>query len=367
MLSKNMVFRSEGSESTSSDVSLDGKKLGQTIPQQKQQPKSNSFESLEEKYALPKEQIFDAQTGTKGPLASASQQVTEELESNQSQENEPNDAENQEPKEETLEQKQQKLKETLTEKIKYKGEIIDVGYDDLVKLAHRGANMEVRTEQAKSLQKMNSQYENLFENLKTSPDSFFQLAEFFGHDIQKMAHEKIIKNIERGLMSDEQREIAELREWKTNEDQRRQEWEAQTKQEREESESAQFGQRLQAEVVDYFGKQSVKPSGPELARTFDIMIHHLEEKGTRLPIANAHEMAKIQINKDRKVWLQGLSDADLAEISPAIRDKIRKSASQNLSNSRNAPATQRSNARSPEANKNRTIEEHFAFLEKKFT
>jgi hypothetical protein len=302
-------------------------------------------------------------------LKSASQSVEKNIQNNTQEESTEDEKLEDQEENETEEDPIESAKKKIKEKIKYKGQEIEVDYDTLVKLAHRGSKMEASGQVANQLQTRVDQYEQLFENLQSEPTNFFDFAKAFGIDLMQIAQQKMIEDMEVKMMTPEQQELYELKKWRAEKEKIEKQREIETQKERQTRETNAIKNHVQQEVLNHFQESGIKPKPDELVRMIDFMKRSLIEKGERLPVAKAFQMAQNQVKADRAAWLQSLSPEEVSQLPPHVTKALRETSIRSLQsgNARSAPQTG-ANQRAPAKTntKTTTIEDAWQSLEKRF-
>ncbi len=203
------------------------------------------------------------ETGTAAPTTAASNSGSTGLEA-AANEVESNELGGNEELQDQEQQQPQKYK------VKVNGVEKEVTIDELRKrFEHAEAANEkfqkaaqIQKEYQKAQQEM-TKVKGVFEHLKSNPNSFFELAEAIGVDLDKLAHEHVLKQYKLSTMSDDERRVYDMEQRLKQYESERERY-AREEQERNKSATLQKARTdVETELVNFFTTQQVTPT-PEM-------------------------------------------------------------------------------------------------------
>lgn len=158
-------------------------------------------------------------------------------------------------------------------KVKVNGKEVEVSLDDLKKRYEHAQAANEKFQKAAEIQKQyqHAQQEitkvkGVFEQLQKSPHAFFELADALGVDLDKVAHEHVMKQYKVATMSEEERRYYDM-EQKLQKYESDRERYAREEQERNRSTLAQKARvDVENELVNFFTSKQVTPTPEVLER-----------------------------------------------------------------------------------------------------
>lgn len=174
-------------------------------------------------------------------------------------------------------------------KIKVNGVEREVTEEQAIRYAQMGYGAQEKFQEAATLRK---QVEQALEAMKTDP---FGVLSQLGVDVDSIAEERLAKRMQRDLLTPEQRELEELREWRKQ----NQETEQQTRQQAEEQKKqAVFREQMQRAAKQYDTDISQAlaaanlPRIPEAVRDVAAKLLAAREHGVDMDVNTAVEMVR---------------------------------------------------------------------------
>lgn len=174
-------------------------------------------------------------------------------------------------------------------KVKVNGKEVEVTIDDLKKRYEHAQAANEKFQKAAQIQK---QYESaqqeinkvkgVFEHLKSNPTSFFELADALGVDLDKLAHEHVLKQYKVASMTDEERRYYDM-EQKLQKYESDRERYVREEQERNKSATLQHARTdVETELVNFFTTQQVTPTPEMMERVLSDIALFANDTGTSL-------------------------------------------------------------------------------------
>lgn len=155
-------------------------------------------------------------------------------------------------------------------KVKVNGVEKEVTIDELRKRFEHGEAANEKFQKAAQIQKeyQKAQQEmtkvkGVFEHLKSNPNSFFELAEAIGVDLDKLAHEHVLKQYKISTMSEEERRYHDMEQKLSRYEQEQKRYQEE-EQQRNKSQTLQRARTdVETELVNFFTENKVTPT-PEM-------------------------------------------------------------------------------------------------------
>lgn len=274
-----------------------------------------------------------------------------------------------ESQEENTDEDSPEAKEGQLHKVKISGREIEVPYNQLLKLASQGGRMYQAMEEAASLRKESQKYGQVFERISKDPESFLELGRMLGHDIDALAHKKVMDKLQYELMDENERRLHDLE----NENKRYRETETQRQKREKEAQIAAATQKAvestQNEVIEYFNSLGGKRDLQDMAATLEVVLESYNGD-SRMSVAKAHKIAQSRLKNLVISKLESFSEDELRSLPASAREKIRQMELKAFKNNRqSAPAERKENPvprKELSSNKSMTFDEYFdEFIPKK--
>lgn len=283
---------------------------------------------------------------------------------------------------EKKEEKPDPFSDQAKHKIKIKGQDVEVTGTQLKKLAEQGGRMYQAMEEAAQYRKQNDEFRGLFDRVRTNPESGIEFLEALGHNFDDLAHKHVLKKMNYASMSDIERKAydyeQELNKYRKQDEESKKQREEQAKQQR----TQQAVQSVKQEVFEHFSQKfdsqamQLPKNQKVLADTLEIVLGSWNDStGQYMPIAKAFDIVQNRRKADKLLDLNDLSDDELNSLPddhPLIkrirqREIQRHKSRQSGRPERTSQNQQFQRASQPKTQKNISIDDAFAQLEKRFT
>lgn len=301
---------------------------------------------------------------TSGPQSLESQ--ASEVESNESRRS---------PEE--LLQNEEQTEAPQKHKVKVNGKEVEVSIEELKKRYEHAQAANEKFQKAAEIQKQYQQSQQeiqkvkgVFEQLQKSPQAFFELADALGVDLDKVAHEHVLKQYKLASMSDEERKYYDM-EQKIKQYETERERMQRLEQERNHESLAQTARvELQDELVNFFTNKQVTPTPEMMERVLSDVALFANDTNISLSEAikrayDRHESLMSRLER------QALEKAiKTGQVPDELRTQFRKADVEKLGN----PFRSKQDSRPPSENRAHrpaakpvsTTDDYFKRLEQKY-
>jgi predicted RNase H-like nuclease (RuvC/YqgF family) len=224
-------------------------------------------------------------------------------------------------------------------KVKVNGKEVEVTLEDLKKRYEHAQAANEKFRQAAEVQKQYQQAQQeiqkvkgVFDHLKGNPTSFFELADALGVDLDKLAHEHVLKQYKIASMSDDERRVYDMEQKLSKYEQDRQRYQ-QEEQQRNKSATLQRARTdVESSLVNFFTDQKITPTPEMMERVLSDALYFAEESGMSLPqaIARAHNRYASSMSR---LKTQALEEAiRTGQVPDDLRTLFRKADVEKLGN-----------------------------------
>ena len=262
--------------------------------------------------------------------------------------------------------------------MKVNGKEVEVSIEELKKRYEHAQAANEKFQKAAEIQKQYQQSQQeiqkvkgVFEQLQKSPQAFFELADALGVDLDKVAHEHVLKQYKLASMSDEERKYYDM-EQKIKQYETERERMQRLEQERNHESLAQTARvELQDELVNFFTNKQVTPTPEMMERVLSDVALFANDTNISLSEAikrayDRHESLMSRLER------QALEKAiKTGQVPDELRTQFRKADVEKLGNpfrskqDSRPPSENRTNQR-PAAKPVSTTDDYFKRLEQKY-
>lgn len=213
-------------------------------------------------------------------------------------------------------------------KVKIDGEEVEVDDDTLLrdyqlaKASHK--RMQEAAETRKQAEEQIAQIRALAEQTRQDPRNLFKA---LGLDAKQFAEALLAEELENELLSPEEKELRELRNWKKQNEMERAEKEEAEKKRKAEELALQAGAEIESEIVDALKVSGIKATPRSVARVAEMMLASLGGDGPRLKASDAISRLTPEYRADVVDLLESMEPGTLETEYPSLYKKILNHAS----------------------------------------
>lgn len=204
-----------------------------------------------------------------------------------------------EPKESGSETKSEETKEEPPKKhkVKINGKEVEMTEAELIRRASLSSGAEEKFQEAAQ---MRQQVQQVIEMLK-NPKQFFEIAQKLGHDVTGMSEEHLSEQVRREMMSPEECELEDLRNWKAEQEriaQEQAEAEQRTAAEQQEYEARQQAAQFYDQKITEILSQADLPKTPYTVKKVAARLKAALAKGYEMPVETAVDLVRQEFSDD---------------------------------------------------------------------
>lgn len=208
-------------------------------------------------------------------------------------------------------------------KVKVDGEELEVDEQTLLKDYELKQASHKRMEEAARLRKQaqeeSSQIKALLAQAKEDPSVVLKA---LGLEPRQWAESLLTKQLELELLSPEERELRELREFKKRQEDERTQIEQERAKKKQQELTLQAEAEIESEVVDALKASGLKPTPRTVARVAEIILASLEAEGPRIKATDALTRLQREYRADVVDHLESLEPATIEKEFPSLYKKI---------------------------------------------
>lgn len=259
-------------------------------------------------------------------------------------------------------------------KIKYEGKEEEVEVDDqaIIDALQKSRDYTKKTQQAAEANRKAQSVFDLLDNMKKDPNSLFDFAnQYLGHDVEKIAEQRLLEKYKYELMPEHERQAYDLtkenKQLKMELDKRTQADKASEEQAAAEAKALQEEkdeEKAIQDIGDFFDSKGIEPSNDNLIDVLQMMLRYVDTPNP-LTVEQAWNKVHGREQSKRESILKTLKPEDLTdEIKKALRqadvDRIKTNKPW-----QNSPKREQATPK-VEGRKAVTSEEYFKEIEKSF-
>jgi hypothetical protein len=206
-------------------------------------------------------------------------------------------------------------------KVKVDGQDLEVSQEDLVRDYQMRQASQKRFQEAAQLKQEAQQQMEALKFARENPIEFFRAT---GVNAKEFAEKVLLQELEESMLSPEEKELRELRNYKSKlEQQEQQRLTLQQEQQRLALEE-QTAQEIENEILEVLTASNLKPTPRNIAKCAEYLLASLDEKGNRMHAKDAFQRVQTNTRKEVAEHIASLTPEEIESQFPEFYKSLLK-------------------------------------------